>query len=187
MLGHAFGLGYRRVEWKCNAGRTRHVYQLPPAPRRKWEGHLAARRDIHHGNKGRRIRGLRGTGRLTYRVPMSRLWRLRHRGYFVYVIRDLTPGPVLVWLLIFLIEIRKLDMGAASYHQYASIWFVLFSLFCLSAALFHSITWFNLTGSALPSRIGDHVVASWTFSLALNIVWMLASVIGGALLVRLAR
>ncbi len=123
----------------------------------------------------------------TYRAPMSRLWWLRHRGYFIYVVRDLTPGPVLVWLVVFLIEIRRLDGGVPGYHPFASVWFVLFSVLCLSAALFHSITWFNLTGRVFPSRIGQLTVEPWTYSLTLYIVWLLASVIGGALLVWLAR
>jgi succinate dehydrogenase subunit C len=98
-----------------------------------------------------------GAATRTYRSPMPLNWWLRNPRYLLYVLRDLSPLPVVIWLLVFLSDIRGLSRGASTFHDRSSIWFVAFSVFCLACALLHAVTWPILTGVVMRVRLGSRI------------------------------
>jgi fumarate reductase subunit C len=94
-----------------------------------------------------------------YRQPFD--WWLKRRGYLLYVIRELTALPIAVWWLLFLVEVARLRDGAGGYRPLEG-WFVVVSLLCLAAALWHSFTFLNLAGLIMRIPLGDRNVPART-------------------------
>jgi fumarate reductase subunit C len=90
-----------------------------------------------------------------YRQPLD--WWLKRRGYLLYMIRELTALPIAVWWLLFLVELARLRDGAGGYRPLEP-WFVIVSVVCLAAALWHSYTFLNLAGLIMRIPMGDRSV-----------------------------
>jgi fumarate reductase subunit C len=118
-----------------------------------------------------------------YRRPMAANWWTRRRNYFLYVVREFTALPLALWLLWFLWEVQRAQVG--TYHPPASIAFVVFSVIVLLFALYHSITFLSLAGSILHFRIFDKPVPSRLVVLAQFAIWAVASAVVAAVLIGL--
>jgi fumarate reductase subunit C len=59
---------------------------------------------------------------------MPRTWWLRQGRYLLYVLRDLSPLPPIIWLLLFLSDVRRLNDGPAAFHPETPPWFIAFSV-----------------------------------------------------------
>ena len=125
----------------------------------------------------------------TYKRPLQKNWWLAHRNYLRYMIREFTPVPMALWLLWFLVEISRLHGGAAGYRPHLSTAFVVFSAVCLVFALYHSVTFLQLTGLIIRVRFGatgryltGGVVSGLAFA-----GWLGASAIIGFFLIWLGR
>jgi fumarate reductase subunit C len=94
-----------------------------------------------------------------YRQPFT--WWLRRRGYVLYMIRELSALPVALWWVLFLVEVARLRQGPAGYHPLEG-WFVVVSVICLVAALWHSYTFLTLAGLIMRIPIGDRTVPART-------------------------
>jgi fumarate reductase subunit C len=86
-------------------------------------------------------------------------WFTRRPGYFMFMIRELTAVFVAVYLVALLIFLSRLGQGPESFTALLSElqhpgWRVLHGL-ALIAALWHAVTWFNLTPKAMPMFIGE--------------------------------
>ena len=90
-----------------------------------------------------------------YRQPFT--WWLRSRGSVLYMVRELTGVPVAIWWLLFLLEVSRLRAGSGGYHPLEA-WFVVVSVICLAAALWHSFTFLNLAGLIMRIPLGDRNV-----------------------------
>jgi fumarate reductase subunit C len=90
-----------------------------------------------------------------YRHPVT--WWLRSRGSVLYMVRELTAVPIAIWWLLFLLELSRMHAGSAGYHPLEA-WFVVVSVICLAAALWHSYTFLNLAGLIMRIPLGDHTV-----------------------------
>jgi fumarate reductase subunit C len=84
-------------------------------------------------------------------------WWLRSRGSVLYMVRELTAVPVAIWWLLFLVELSRLHAGSGGYHPLEG-WFVVVSVICLAAALWHSVTFLNLAGLIMRIPLGDRNV-----------------------------
>jgi fumarate reductase subunit C len=94
-----------------------------------------------------------------YRQPFT--WWLRRRGYVLYMVRELSAVPVAIWWLLFLLELSRMRAGSGGYHPLEA-WFVVVSVICLAAALWHSYTFLNLAGLIMRIPLGDRNVAPRT-------------------------
>jgi fumarate reductase subunit C len=94
-----------------------------------------------------------------YRQPL--MWWTRRRGYVLYMIRELSALPVAIWWLLFLVELSRLRGGPSGYHPLEA-WFVVVSVVCLVAAVWHSYTFLNLAGLIMRIPLGDRNVAPRT-------------------------
>jgi len=118
---------------------------------------------------------------------MPSTWWTRNRRYFMYVVRELTALPLAVWLLWLLIEIKRAGDGPAGYRPHGSTAFVVFSVVALLFALYHSVTFLSLAGVIIHLKVLDKPVPPRAIVLTMFGLWLLASVVIGAVLIGFAR
>ena len=117
--------------------------------------------------------------------PVPLLWWLRSRAYVLFVVREFTSVLIAVYLVVFLIFLQRIAAGPSSYESYlpwlAQPAVLAFHLVALAAALYHSITWLQLTPMTVVIRIRGHRVpapmivatnvAAWV-AISMLIVWL---------------
>jgi succinate dehydrogenase subunit C len=92
----------------------------------------------------------------TYRQPVSRLWWLKKRTYFLFAMRELSSIFV-AWFAVFLmIMVFAIGRGEASYQNFlrwaASPVVVVVNVVALAFLVLHTVTWFVLTSQATVVR-----------------------------------
>lgn len=123
----------------------------------------------------------------TYRWTMPGSWWTRKRHYFFYMLREFTAVPLALWLLWFLVEIKRAGDGPAAYAPHGSVLFVAFSVVCLAFALYHSITFLSLAGVIIHLKVLDRPVPSGLIVLSQFGLWAVASVVIGFVLIWFGR
>jgi succinate dehydrogenase subunit C len=91
-----------------------------------------------------------------YRQPVSRLWWLKKRSYFMFVLRELSSIFV-AWFAVFLmIMVFAIGRGEAAYQNFmnwaASPVVIVINIVALAFAILHTVTWFVLTPQAMVVR-----------------------------------
>jgi len=90
---------------------------------------------------------------------MSPTWWLGNRAYFLFMVRELTSVFIAAYLMVFLLTLDKLANGREAYEAYlrflATPGMRTFHALALAAAIFHSVTWFNITPMVLGLRFGE--------------------------------
>jgi len=114
-------------------------------------------------------------------------WWTRNRHYFLYVVREFTALPIALWLLWFLVEIKRAGAGPAGYSPHGSTGFVIFSVICLFFSLYHSVTFLSLAGVIIHLKVLDRPVPSRVIVLTMFGLWALASIVIAAVLIGFAR
>jgi fumarate reductase subunit C len=114
-------------------------------------------------------------------------WWARRGHYFWYIVREFTAVPLALWLLWLLVEIQRASNGPKGYYPHSSLGFVIFSVVCLGFALYHSITFLSLAGVILHFKVLDKPVPSRLIVLSQFALWLVASVVIGAVLIGFAR
>ena len=127
------------------------------------------------------------TATRTYRPSMGMGWWLRKGHYFWYVVREFTALPLALWLLWFLVEIKRAGGGAAGYSPHGSTAFVVFSAVCLLFALYHSITFLSLAGVIIHVKVLERPVSSRLIVASQFSLWAVASIVIGAVLIGFGR
>ncbi len=94
------------------------------------------------------------------------------------MLRELTSFFIAVFCLLYVYQLSVLASGnSAAYGNYLSLlknpFMVLFNVVTLVFALYHSLTWFYLTGKVQPIRIGK-VTTTPLMALAVNTVLLAA-------------
>jgi fumarate reductase subunit C len=122
-----------------------------------------------------------------YRWSMPAGWWTRNRHYFLYVVREFTALPIALWMLWFLVEIKRAGDGPSGYRPHGSTGFVIFSVVCLFFALYHSVTFLSLAGVIIHLKVLDRPVPSRLIVLTMFGLWALASIVIAAVLIGFAR
>ncbi len=95
-------------------------------------------------------------------------WFLQRPAYVKFMVRELTAVVIGLYLIYLLRMLATVGSGEAAFIELAggltSTTARLLHAIALAAALFHSITWFNLTPKAMPvyrgeDRLADPLVA----------------------------
>ncbi len=123
----------------------------------------------------------------TYRAPMGATWWTRKGHYFWYVVREFTAVPLALWLLWFLVEIKRAGAGAVGYAPHSSTPFVIFSVICLLFALYHSVTFLSLAGVIIHPRVMGRPVPPRLIVLLMFGQWAVASIVIAAVLIGFGR
>jgi fumarate reductase subunit C len=123
----------------------------------------------------------------SYPWSMPGGWWTRKANYFWYTVREFTALPLALWLLWFLVEIKRAGDGASGYAPHSSTAFVVFSVICLLFALYHSYTFLSLAGVIIHLRVLDKPVSSRLIVASQFGKWLVASVVIGAVLLGFGR
>jgi fumarate reductase subunit C len=112
---------------------------------------------------------------------MPATWWLRRGAYVFFMAREFTSVFVAAYLALFLVMIHRLSQGQAAYESFLeslkSPLAILFHIVALAFALFHTITWFNLTPNALNIRIGEERLPPAAIIAPNYLAWIVISAI----------
>lgn len=114
-------------------------------------------------------------------------WWTRNRHYFLYMLREFTSVPMLLWLLWLLYQIKSVSSGASHYTPPSSLVFVVFSAIVLLFALYHSYTFLKLAGVIIRLKVLDRNIPPTLIVAAMFGMWAAASVIVGFVLIWFSR
>jgi len=94
-----------------------------------------------------------------YYPKLPATWWLSRPNYVRFMIREVTSVFIAAFLVVLLVQIHRVGQGPEAYAalmaRLASPGWLLFHVVALAFAIYHSITWFNLTGVVQVVRIGD--------------------------------
>lgn len=111
-------------------------------------------------------------------VPRVR-WFFEHPRYLRYMAREVTCLFIGAYTLLVVVGIGRLSEGQAAYEAFLdalkSPFSIVFHVLALGFAVYHSVTWFNLTPKALPIQIGEEFAPNWVIAGAHYAVWVLLS------------
>ena len=114
-----------------------------------------------------------------YRRRMSVLWWLKDRAYVKFVLRELTSVFVAFFALLYLWQLRALAQGPDAYAQFVARLktplFLTVDTVALVFVLFHTITWFSLTPTAMVVRMRGKRVPAEIIIGSEYVAWVLAS------------
>ncbi len=131
--------------------------------------------------------------RARYQTPLPWYWFTQRRSYRLFMAREATSvflAGYLVYLIVWIYRIGQGPEGLAAAIDSARHPFTVgLHILALVAALYHSITWFNLTPKIMPLYIGeDRLPDFWAAILmgylpwtlfTLIILWRIASLMRG--------
>ena len=116
-----------------------------------------------------------------YIRPMPATWWLKRTPYLFFMVREFTSVFVAAYVVIFLMMIRRLNEGQAAYEAFLaslkSPLAIFFHIVALAFALFHTITWFHLTPTAMAVRIGEERVKPIMIIAPNYVAWAVVSAI----------
>jgi len=116
-----------------------------------------------------------------YRRRMSVWWWLKDRAYMKFVIRELTSVFVAFFAMLYLWQLRTVAQGPEAYARFMARLktplFLTANVVAFLFVLYHTITWFNLTPTAMVlrvrgKRVPDKIVAGSNY-----VVWLLLSAV----------
>lgn len=100
--------------------------------------------------------------RRPYHRPMPNTWWLKRWPYTKFMLREIAPVIVAVYLVILLVLIGKVRSGQAEYDAFMqtlkSPLAIAFHCVALVASIFHSVLWFNVTPQAMRVFRGEERV-----------------------------
>src|SRR5215510_10562686 len=119
--------------------------------------------------------------RAPYRRPISPTWWLNKRNYLLFMLRELTSVFIAAYLVLFLVQLARLAQGAEAYTAFlqrlASPGWIVFHVLAPVAALYHSITWFNLLPQIMVVRRGEERVPPVFIASSNYVAWLAISVV----------
>ena len=116
-----------------------------------------------------------------YRRRMSVWWWLKNRAYAKFVLREMTSVFVAFFAMLYLWQLRAIAQGPDAYAQslarLRTTPFLILDTVALLFVIFHTVTWFNLTPTAMVvrvkgKRVPDAIVAGSNY-----VVWIVVSVV----------
>ena len=97
-----------------------------------------------------------------YKRPVSPWWWTKKTSYTLFVLRELTSVFIWVFLLTYLVQLSHLARGTDDYLAFrdhrASFGWILFYIVALIAAVYHTVTFFNVSPQAIVVRMGEDKV-----------------------------
>ena len=114
-----------------------------------------------------------------YVRPMPANWWMKRGPYLFFMVREVTSVFVAAYLVLFLVMIHRLHQGPAAYASFLE-WLksplaIVFHVVALGLALFHTVTWFQLTPKALVVRVGENRVPPAAIIAPNYLAWIVVS------------
>lgn len=108
-------------------------------------------------------------------------WFFRHPRYLRYMTREITCIFIGAYTLVLLQGLRALSAGQPAYDAFLqglrAPGSIVFQVVTLLLALYHTVTWFNVTPKALPIQVGEAFVPNGAIAGVHYAGWALLSVI----------
>jgi fumarate reductase subunit C len=102
-------------------------------------------------------------------------WIFRHPRYLRYMVREFSCLFIGGWTLLMVWGLKQLSEGPAAWAVFLEVLrtpeIIVFHVLALGFAVYHSITWFNLTPKALPLQRGEEFVPDAAISGAHFAAW----------------
>jgi len=116
-----------------------------------------------------------------YYPKLPATWWLQRPAYFRFMLRELSSVFIAVFLVILLIQIRAVSRGPEAYAAFQetlrSPGWIIFHVVGLAFALYHSVTWFKLTGVVQVVRLGERQVPPRLVAAANFVLWAVVSLV----------
>lgn len=113
-------------------------------------------------------------------VPKFR-WFFRHPRYLRYMAREFSCLFIGGYTLLMVAGLKSLAEGPTAYKAFleclASPASIVFHVLALAFAVYHSITWFNLTPKALPLQVGEEFISDGVISGVHYAAWAVLSLV----------
>ena len=111
------------------------------------------------------------------RLPAT--WWLRNPNYVRFMLREVSSVFIAVFLVILLVQLHRVSRGPEAYAAVlqtlrAPGW-ILFHVVALAFAIYHSVTWLNLTGVVQVVRFGERQVPPGFVAAAGFVAWGVVS------------
>ncbi len=108
-------------------------------------------------------------------------WWLSRRPYFLFMLREFTAVFVAAYCVFLIYFVYKLSQGPDAYYGVIELLrsplSIILHIIAFIFAIYHSITWFNLTPKILILRFGEEQVPPFLISGANFIAWVVVSAI----------
>jgi len=118
--------------------------------------------------------------RKPYVREMTSEWIFRHPRYLRYLTREFSCLFIGAWTLMLVCALARLSEGPEAWAKFMeglkSPLIVAFHVVALAFAVYHSVTWFNLTPKALPLQRGEEFVPDAAISGAHFAAWAVLSI-----------
>ncbi len=125
------------------------------------------------------MRGSDAARSTAYHRQMSWTWWLKNPNYTRFMIREITSVFVALYLMSLLWFVARLPDGAAAmqahFETLKSPAWVVFHVVALAFALYHTITWFNLTPKVMVVWRGEEKVPGWMLAGGNYVAWIVVS------------
>ena len=117
-----------------------------------------------------------------YQTPLPWSWFTQRRSYRLFMAREATSvflAGYLVYLIVWIYRIGQGPEGlAAAINSARHPLTVAMHILALVAALYHSITWFNLTPKIMPLYLGEDRLPDFCAAILMGYLpWLVVSVI----------
>lgn len=126
-----------------------------------------------------------------YVRPVQSNWWLQKRSYTLFMVRELTSAFIAGYSIFLIVLVRKASHGIETFTAFCealkSPLSILLHLLVLSAALYHSITWFNLTPKIMAFWRGEEKVSDAAIQGVNFVLWLVASAVVAGIVFALAR
>ena len=111
-----------------------------------------------------------------YYPKMPATWWLRgNPRYFRFMMRELSSVFIAIFLVVLLVQIGRIGQGPGAYAallaKLRSPGWIAFHVVALAFAVYHSVTWFNLTGVVQVVRLGERQVPPRLVAAANFVAW----------------
>ncbi len=116
-----------------------------------------------------------------YYPKLPATWWLRRPAYLRFMLRELSSVFIAIFLVVFLVQIHRLSQGPEAYAAFLeklrSPGWIAFHIVALAFALYHSVTWFNLTAVVQVVRLGERQVSPRLVAVANFGLWAVVSLV----------
>ena len=118
--------------------------------------------------------------RRPYLRQMPRGWWLRQPRYTAYMVRELTSLFIALYSVFLVLGLVRLAQGSAAFDHFLAAartpWGIAFQATCLIFAVYHSITWFEVTPKAMPMMLSGEPISGRAIIAAHYVAWLFVSI-----------
>jgi succinate dehydrogenase subunit C len=126
-----------------------------------------------------------------YVRPVRSNWWLKKRSYTMFMVRELTSAFIAAYSIFLIVLVRWASHGIDAFRGFCAVLTspvsILFNVLVLAAAIYHSITWFNLTPKIMVFWRGEEKVSDTAIQAGNFVLWVVVSAVVAAIVFAVAK